>query len=121
MLRDCHSAKPTLRESLLSFIYKSVEDDSKMAKKRERIQEMEEHLKLSGMAWTGKDLSSNVSEQCESEPRGTPTCDAESSEKEDKEDKVLIHMPNSCDYIWVQNGDLFNTQLVRLEANCLRS
>lgn len=120
MLRDCHSAKPTLRESLLSFIYKSVEEDSKMEKKRERIQKMEEHLKLSGMAWTVEDLSRDISEQCESEPRGTLTCDSESVEKEDKEDKVFIDMPNSCDYVWVQNGDLFNTQLVRLEAICLK-
>ena len=91
-----------------------------MEKKRERIQKMEEHLKLSGMAWTVEDLSRDISEQCESEPRGTLTCDSESVEKEDKEDKVFIDMPNSCDYVWVQNGDLFNTQLVRLEAICLK-
>ena len=119
MLRDCHSAKPTLRESLLSFIYKSVEEDSKMAKKRDRIQKMEEHLKLLGMAWSGKGFS-NLSEQCESEPHGTRTHGLGPVKEKKKKDKVFIDMPNSLEYVWVQNGDLFNTQLVKLEANCLK-
>lgn len=46
MIRDCHSGKPTLRESLLSYIYNSVEEDSQMLTKQERIQRLEKHLKF---------------------------------------------------------------------------
>ena len=57
LIRDCHSAKPTLRESLLAYIYKSIEADSEMEIKRDRVRKLEEHLKLSGEALTVAILS----------------------------------------------------------------
>ncbi|CAG86203.2 DEHA2C10340p [Debaryomyces hansenii CBS767] len=71
MIRDCHSAKPTLRESLLSFIYNSVEEDSQMVIKQERVHRLEEHLKLSGktlMKAVSSDDSDDQSEGSGSRP-----------------------------------------------------
>ena len=71
MIRDCHSAKPTLRESLLSYIYNSVEEDSKMVIKQERVHRLEEHLKLSGktlMKAVSSDDSDDQSEGSGSRP-----------------------------------------------------
>ena len=71
MIRDCHSAKPTLRESLLSYIYNSVEEDSQMVIKQERVHRLEKHLKLSGktlMKAVSSDNSDNQSEGSGSRP-----------------------------------------------------
>ncbi|CAG87192.2 DEHA2D12672p [Debaryomyces hansenii CBS767] len=130
-IRNCHSAKPTLRESLLAYIYKSVEEDSKMIIKQERVRRLEEHLKLSGEALTDAILSeesSNSSEGSGSRPstRGTNMSVFESiseeteQEKEREADEMPIDVPKNSTYVLMQNSDVFNAQLVKLEAICFK-
>ncbi|CAG87860.2 DEHA2E07348p [Debaryomyces hansenii CBS767] len=104
MIRDCHSAKPTLRESLLSYIYNSVEADSKMAIKQERVQRLEEHLKLSGktlMKSVSSDDNDNQSEGSGSRPS-----------TRDTNVDTLVSIPEGTR----KEGDDFRTQLIKLES-----
>ena len=104
MIRDCHSAKPTLRESLLSYIYNSVEEDSKMVIKQERVQLLEEHLKLSGktlMKSVSSDDSDNQSEGSGSRPS-----------TRDTNVSTLVSIPEGTR----KEGDDFRTQLIKLES-----
>ena len=127
MIRDCHSAKPTLRESLLSYIYNSVEEDSKMVIKQERVHRLEEHLKLSGktlMKAVSSDDSDDQSEGSGSRPstrdtsfnqgrRGTNVSTMEAIPEDIGEEGEI------CMNIYYQyntNGGDFNTQLIKLES-----
>ena len=135
LIRNCHSAKPTLRESLLAYIYKSVEEDSKMVIKRDRVRRLEEHLKLPGEALTDailSDESLNFSEGSGSRPstRGTNISVLESinegteqekeAEAEAEADEMSIDVPKNSNYVLMQNSDVFNAQLVKLEAICFK-
>lgn len=135
LIRNCHSAKPTLRESLLAYIYKSVEEDSKMVIKQERVRRLEEHLKLPGEALTDAILSDerlNLSEGSGSRPstRGTNISVFESisegteqetkGEAEAEADEMSIDVPRDSNYVLMQNSDVFNAQLVKLEAICFK-
>lgn len=127
MIRDCHSAKPTLRVPLLSYIYNSVEEDSQMAIKQERIQRLEEHLKLSGktlMKAVSSDDNDNQSEDSGSRPstRDSNVDTLESipedigKEGEDVENEMPVDMPSNYNYLNFQDGDDFRTQLIKLES-----
>lgn len=127
LIRDCHSAKPTLRESLLAYIYKSVEEDSKMLIKQKRVHKLEEHLKLSGETLTDAILSEEsleLSEGSRSRPstRSTnmsvlDTVDEINEDEEVEAGEISIDVSsNSSNYVLMQNSDAFNTQLVKLEA-----
>jgi len=126
LIRDCHSAKPTLRESLLAYIYNSIEEDSKMVIKQKRVRNLEEHLKLSGETLTDAILSEDsqgLSEGSRNRPstRSTnmsvlETVD-EISEREAEAGEISIDVPrNNSNYVLMQNSDVFNSQLVKLEA-----
>lgn len=127
LIRDCHSAKPTLRESLLAYIYKSVEKDSDMIVKQERVRNLEEHLKLSGETLTDAILSEeglDLSEGSRSRPstRSTnisvlETVDELNEDEKAEAGEISIDVPhNSNNYVLMQNSDAFNTQLVKLEV-----
>lgn len=124
---NCHSAAPTLREALLHFCYRSVVDDEKLRSKQESMLRFRKYLRKtqneyeeqlleidtsfttgSGMQSVPSSRSSNTSEHME--PIG---------EEEEVTDEERIEFSEN-DGVYMQNGDMYNTQLVKIDARYVK-
>ncbi|CUM68589.1 uncharacterized protein PRCAT00006316001 [Priceomyces carsonii] len=117
---NCHSALPSLREALLYFIHNSVEDDSRMKIRKERVGRLEAHLKLSGREVTKGILNNKSFEPSKSSiSRSSMNGGIPNKVVQEKDEEIedgIIDVPKNHGSIYVQNGHSFNTQLVKLKS-----
>ncbi|CUM57574.1 unnamed protein product [Debaryomyces tyrocola] len=117
---NCRSAAPTLREGLMHFFFKAIVDDNALKIKQERMLIFREYLRNTIEEFEAQFLATEYSSDRSSIGSRPSTRDTDISEPlpiidEGIEEEQQLDF-DEADDVYMQNGELFSSQLVKYEA-----
>lgn len=135
---DCHSAAPTLREGLMHFFYTAILDEEKDDIRRKRMLKLREYLwatpeqneeqldsseynteRSEGSFGSRPSTAGTSSTAATADTQSSTTLASINEENEELPEEHILEF-TADDNVLMQNGDIYNSQLVKVDARCMK-